>query len=418
MTLPAFLRRMTLIKFFLLVVCIFASASLVIVGAAVWPQGMAAFVIAAVILVSVGTVALEIRFPDAPDVNDHSSPDHADGAAGTPVSESRRENWLSGTGTRPRAPPMERRRIDHAAELEHEVERLRQIADASRSGIAQVDGAGTCRYANTRMLDIFGAASVAELTSGEAVFEVDGETYNGLPALLRLLAARPEQEVEIHFHAAGASRILRGHASRMKLSDDLGDDGTVFHVTDVTESVHQDFRDRYYAKHDGLTGAYNRVAFMQDLDEAANRSQCGHPFALFAIDLDRFKPINDTHGHAAGDAVLKTVVSRLGASVGAGASVYRLGGDEFMVIAPVASAQDASATASEILSGLEQPITLSDSDADAEVPVSVTASLGIAMMPQDASSVRDLVNLADRALYRSKEAGGGHVHVHAGAANP
>ena len=157
---------------------------------------------------------------------------------------------------------------------------------------------------------------------------------------------------------------------------------------------------------------------MQDLDEAANRSQCGHPFALFAIDLDRFKPINDTHGHAAGDRVLKTIVSRLGASVGAGASVYRLGGDEFMVIAPVASAQDASATASEILSGLEQPIILSDSDADAGVPVSVMASLGVAMMPRDASSVRDLVNLADRALYRSKEAGGGHVHVHAGAANP
>jgi len=283
---------------------------------------------------------------------------------------------------------------------------LKQITDASRSGIAQTDATGRIAYANTRLLEIFSVRSVAELTSMEAVFEADGDDCVGLSALFRVLAAQPEQDREIYYYADGARRCLQGHASELTISDRPDTYGTVFHITDVTENVHKDFRDRYYAKHDGLTGAYNRVAFWQDLDDAASLVRPDRFVALLAIDLDRFKPINDTHGHAAGDVVLKTVVSRLEACVGPGASVYRLGGDEFMVITMIGSADDAAATASEMLSRLAQPIALQDGE------VCVSASIGIAITPGDTDSVRDLVNLADRALYHAKDEGRGQFRFY------
>ena len=154
------------------------------------------------------------------------------------------------------------------------------------------------------------------------------------------------------------------------------------------------------ATHDFLTGLPNRAAFLQAL--AAAREN----FAIIAIDLDGFKPVNDRHGHHAGDDLLRQVAERLAACVGGGIAA-RFGGDEFMILKPVGAGQqgrdEALALARTAILELSMPFLLSD------VPVRIGASAGILVSDGDpaASSTAQLLERVDRALYAAKRAGGG-----------
>jgi diguanylate cyclase (GGDEF)-like protein len=159
------------------------------------------------------------------------------------------------------------------------------------------------------------------------------------------------------------------------------------------------------AHFDPLTGLPNRVLFCSRLSAQLQNATAGMADgAVLYIDLDHFKKINDTVGHAAGDRVLSVAAQRLRACVKEGDTVARLGGDEFAVILrDVASAEAASAVAQRIVLSLQQPLNLAGREH------TVCASIGIALLPQDGEAIDTLLRNADTAMYRAKDLGRGRA---------
>ncbi|HSD91898.1 MAG TPA: EAL domain-containing protein [Methyloceanibacter sp.] len=160
-------------------------------------------------------------------------------------------------------------------------------------------------------------------------------------------------------------------------------------------------RIRYLAMHDSLTGLPNRLQFNQHLDRAVARAKRhGHLMAVFALDLDRFKDVNDTLGHATGDALLAEVSARLKESVREVDLVGRLGGDEFAIVAEeIGAPEDAMRLARRICTALAEPYDVNGHE------VMTSASIGIAIGPLDREAPDVLLKNADLALYRAKEDG-------------
>jgi len=160
------------------------------------------------------------------------------------------------------------------------------------------------------------------------------------------------------------------------------------------------------SQRDALTHIPNRALMQDRLAQAiALAARNGGLLALFFIDIDRFKQINDGHGHAAGDTVLKTVAQRLAASVRQSDSVSRHGGDEFLVLLPeLAQLADAQALATKVMAELMQPCRIGSE----WWPLSV--SLGMALYPRDSATAEGLTACADKAMYRAKALGGGRIY--------
>ncbi|MFD7163118.1 GGDEF domain-containing protein [Streptomyces violascens] len=152
------------------------------------------------------------------------------------------------------------------------------------------------------------------------------------------------------------------------------------------------------ARRDPLTGLWTRDAFT----ERAGRHLTARPSAVYLIDLNNFKQVNDTHGHAAGDAVIRATGERLReGAVNTSAVVGRLGGDEFAVVAPVYSPDHLNRTLRALTAALEQPVHVGD------LALEVTASIGaVAFDPRsDAADLSELLRLADEQMYRAKRIG-------------
>ncbi len=173
--------------------------------------------------------------------------------------------------------------------------------------------------------------------------------------------------------------------------------------TDLTEMRKSEAEKTKLARFDALTGLANRAEIGNLLRHAVS-GQGARSAALFLIDLDRFKNVNDTLGHPAGDALLKQVAQRLANAIGANGQVGRLGGDEFKVVLPVKTTRThLDALARAIIESVSRPYIIDGSQ------VSIGASLGIAIAPEDGRSADDLTRNADLALYAAKAAGRG-VH--------
>ena len=179
---------------------------------------------------------------------------------------------------------------------------------------------------------------------------------------------------------------------------------------DITERKQVEAIREHEATHDPLTGLLNRRGMFDLLSQAIARvKRTRTSLALLFIDLDGFKQINDTHGHEAGDAVLREVAARLQASIRQTDTAARLGGDEFTVILENIKhgIPDANMLAQKILETLQHPIQLDS------VTATISASIGISMHhPDDERSADQLVNAADSAMYTAKHAGKNQVCVH------
>jgi diguanylate cyclase (GGDEF)-like protein/hemerythrin-like metal-binding protein/PAS domain S-box-containing protein len=173
---------------------------------------------------------------------------------------------------------------------------------------------------------------------------------------------------------------------------------------DVTDRSRAAARLNLLAFSDPLTGLANRALFADRLRQAAlDGRRDGRSFALLMLDLDGFKPINDCHGHATGDAVLQQVAQRILGCLRAAETVARLGGDEFAVLLPgIKQRASAAAVAERVLSAIRQPVAVGN----ARLMLSATA--GIAVFPEHGNTVEHLLVAADTALYTAKHSGGGH----------
>jgi len=157
----------------------------------------------------------------------------------------------------------------------------------------------------------------------------------------------------------------------------------------------------YFAHHDSLTGLPNRVLMREYLEQALKTAQRdGQRTALFFIDLDRFKEVNDVHGHAQGDTLLKHVAIRLQSTVRPNDTVARLGGDEFLVIMPgIKDRETIDVLAQRVASQFIRPITIGN------LEHRITSSIGIAIYPDDSRSVSEILQHGDIALFEAKGRG-------------
>lgn len=162
---------------------------------------------------------------------------------------------------------------------------------------------------------------------------------------------------------------------------------------------------RRLASHDGLTGLPNRRLFMDRLEQAVRRAhRDGRRAAVMFLDLDDFKPVNDTWGHRQGDAVLRAIAHRLSDCVRETDTVARFGGDEFVIVmTDVGDREDVEALAEKINHALSEPLPTDGGEA------TLHASIGVALYPDHADEAEALLSKADDAMYQAKSRGkGGH----------
>lgn len=175
------------------------------------------------------------------------------------------------------------------------------------------------------------------------------------------------------------------------------DGGTVTTHEDVTERRRAETQIAYMAHHDALTGLANRILLRERIQGALSDGR-DRQLAVFCLDLDRFKAVNDTLGHPVGDAVLRIAASRLNACIREADTVARLGGDEFAIVAALAPL-DASALAARVVEEISQPYHLDGQR------IVIGISIGIALAPTDGGDPDALLKNADLALYRAKAQG-------------
>ena len=206
--------------------------------------------------------------------------------------------------------------------------------------------------------------------------------------------------------AAPLYRCTRPDGTVLEVRSQVLDNGGLVRTfTDVTEQTLSERRVRFLVHHDPLTGLANRILLHERLGEAIGEAggRAGQ-LVVLALDLDRFKVVNDTYGHAAGDQLLRQVADRLRELVGPDDTVSRLGGDEFVILWRGAASRDGvEPLARRIVRNLVTPFILDGNMAQ------VGTSVGIALHPQDGATPESLLRNADTALYRAKSEGRGTV---------
>ena len=273
------------------------------------------------------------------------------------------------------------------------------IADALPVMVAFIDRDHRYRFVNSRYEDHFGIDKSQLL--GKSVAEVIGDdAFRVYQPFFDRAAVGEAQVFEIESHAG--LRPMHFMVKLIPQFDDF-DHITGFHYIhqDVTDHKVENQRLSQLVRADALTGLLNRAGFESAIVEAMARSQHHlSAMALFYLDVDRFKSINDEHGHQVGDKLLRGFASRLVRAVRSADIAARLGGDEFVVIAEgLRNVDDVRSIAGKILRAMRQDFELNGST------LSITASIGVAVYTGEAVKVEELIGRADAALYRAKAAG-------------
>ncbi len=291
------------------------------------------------------------------------------------------------------------------AEIAKTAQRLEAALANMLQGLAMFDAEQRLILCNDRYANMYDLAreQVKPGTTLRQILEhraANGDLGgNSVDDVLRSVLAR------VPYGEAGASYVSRLDDARwIAVSvQPMADGGTVTTHEDITERRLAEDRMAHMARHDALTDLPNRVLLRERLEQAlaGDRREDRRPSVL-VLDLDRFKEVNDTLGHPAGDALLKTVAERLRSCVRKTDTVARLGGDEFAVILCAEdTAAEAEALSKRILEVMGAPFDLSGHQA------TVGASIGIAVAPGDGTDPDRLMKHADLALYRSKSEGRG-----------
>ena len=314
----------------------------------------------------------------------------------------------------------------HAQEvLEEREELLRRLTNAMPVGLLQVDVERNVSYNNARLLDVlFGADATpvadAPAANGPEAAEADADeegasrpasletllstlTEEGLAtfdaALNEVLADGVDHDVEVDIELPGGEerRVLMSLRALMRSSGEVS--GAITCVLDITDSARARQELEHRATYDTLTHVYNRSSILAVLGEELQREDAKHTGVVY-VDLDKFKPVNDSLGHAAGDELLVLVAERLKLASRDSDVIGRLGGDEFLIVLrDVPSAEIAMKVAERISMAVCGGFDLSCGEAD------LRASIGVACGDAGTVTADELVRRADAAMYRSKSDG-------------
>ena len=281
-----------------------------------------------------------------------------------------------------------------------------QVFESSLDAIFVTDAGHRVVAANASCLKLTGLTleQIVGRHTTELLHDEAGSDW--FPPIRERLLQRGFWEGEL-WHRQADGSVLPGQVSLVRLAPQAASavpgTGGVRHVgffKDLTEKVASNKRIEELAFSDALTKLPNRAMLDIRVKMALDKAQRHpSPFALLFLDLDRFKQINDSLGHLYGDRVLREVALRLQTCVRQVDTVARLGGDEFVLLLDQTEARGAETIARRVLDMLGEPFTLDG------VSFSVTASIGIALYPNDGETLNDLIKNADAAMYRVKERG-------------
>lgn len=284
--------------------------------------------------------------------------------------------------------------------------RFRDVVEASSDWVWEIDADWRLTFLSERFEVVTGLSRDA--WTGALIDDLLHLESGTLSQWLSIPKRRPDISVQCRYiDSKGQERITRLSAREMAGE---GFRGT---ATDVTEEVEARRRIEFLSQHDALTGLPNRTRLQEFLDGKLKALPTAEqPLIMLSLDLDRFKPVNDLLGHAAGDLVLNQVSSRLADCVRDGDLVARIGGDEFVLILTDVSSQDeVEALCRRLIESIERPIAIGEQE------VFVSASIGIAMAPTDAIEAAELLRYADIALYEAKAGGRNTWRFYAGDMN-
>jgi diguanylate cyclase (GGDEF)-like protein/PAS domain S-box-containing protein len=290
---------------------------------------------------------------------------------------------------------------DLTADLRRNEERFRSLVRNASDGIMIARADATVAYESPGVERVLGHAPEARI--GRPAFElVHPDDLQWVERLFGDVAATPEAEASAEFrarHADGSWRFVEGVAKN--LLDDPAIGGVVLNYRDVTDRRSLEEQLRHQALHDSLTGLPNRALFLDRLGHGLTRTRRGQaPLAVVFLDLDDFKAVNDSLGHAAGDELLIAVSVRIRAAVREADTAARMGGDEFAILLEdAATVEGARETAERVLEAIRAPFRLLDRD------VAVHASAGIAMYASPEQSADELLRNADISMYSAKTQG-------------
>lgn len=277
---------------------------------------------------------------------------------------------------------------------------LAQTERSAKIGAFEADLATGAMTWSAGLRRVFSVDAAVEATLLRFTAMFDEASQSDLLAALRQLEGG-SGEIEFNATMRGATAPRAAYIQAEWCHSETGACKIVGIVQDVTERQAATAKLEWLATRDSLTGIGNRQAFNTELETAIRAGrQLGTGVAVIALDIDRFKSINDMLGHDAGDAVLVTVAERLTAAVGDKGTVARIGGDEFAVLISRWGAEGSVASlATRILFTLRQPFAFRNCE------LSTRATLGVALANADTADARDLLKNADIALYEAKQAG-------------
>lgn len=297
--------------------------------------------------------------------------------------------------------------ITEAVRLEQRLLISQLVFDTTSEGIVVTDDGERIVQANRAFSAIYGLGA-EDVIGLDASALLPSEGSQSLRAAMQeSLAHKGSWEGEVEnrrkdgtsFTERLVCSALRDHEGRLT--------GAVTLISDVTERKRREEEIWRRANFDMLTGLPNRTLLEDRLNQAlVHNERLDLPVAVLFIDLDRFKPVNDTYGHAAGDELLRQVAVRIQGCVRSADTVARLGGDEFVVLLPMVHDEDDAITvATKVLARLNRPFTLPEAGATVEI----SASIGVAVAPGGFAPGAALLARADAAMYRGKASGRGRV---------
>nr|WP_235522990.1 EAL domain-containing protein [Novosphingobium sp. Leaf2] len=300
------------------------------------------------------------------------------------------------------------------AEREREQRRAEQLLheyeQTGQGWFWETDRLGRITYVTERIAGLLGkTAAQLEGCAFTQLFLLEAEGQQSERTLVFHLNTRSAfQDLDMRAADDGQERwwSISGRPVLDQFNNFMGFRGS---GTDLTEKRRSQLHATQLARFDSLTGLANRFQMSEWLEKilASPRVET-RACAVFLLDLDRFKQVNDTMGHPAGDALLKQVAQRLGQTVGDRGRVGRLGGDEFQVVLHGAQQREGLAhLARRIIENLSQPYVI-----DENARVTIGASVGIALCPDDGVTSEALIRNADLALYAAKGAGRGRHHFY------
>jgi diguanylate cyclase (GGDEF)-like protein/PAS domain S-box-containing protein len=305
--------------------------------------------------------------------------------------------------------PVIRRSVEEAkaAHARAEAERrlreserhLRRLVNTAEEGICETDDEGRVTFANARMAELLGYEP-EEMVGIVAREWIAPRSISDLDVLREKSLGGERQRVEMTLRKKDGTELTAIVSLHATYAPDGRFRGMLAMITDISARKEMEQELQRQALHDPVTGLPNRVLFMDRLAHAlASAERDDGPVALFFLDLDDFKHVNDTFGHEQGDQLLRGIAARLSSILRPQDTVSRLAGDEFTLLCPGVGSDEAEAVGARIRVALSEPFIVGGQE------LRVAASIGAAVSAGLTKSAAALLHEADTAMYRAKEEG-------------